>query len=486
MADEFVFDPETVLGDRLSELTPEQFVKLIQGLCQGVQSRGEGFYGGINVSNVSLSEDGAVGLGEGLTPGENQRYSPEQIEYLAPEVFWKNEGSPQADVYGIGLMMYTWLNGGCLPFLYPDPPATDRAEALRRRMSGEDFPIPPISESLAVIIRKATAYAPADRYESCAALLDAFQVFAEEAAANGPELAAAIQRQREKQAAEEQMMAGILAAAEAAAAPRTAPAGAGAGQQYQVDKSQPKDSGNPNGEKKFNARPLVVVLLIAALILVAAVAMSFTSRKEPGDPNATMTPTPPLPPVTSVSPNPEETQEPDTTPEQSPDSSAEPSESPEPSAEPTTTPTPTPTPTPVVTPKPDQTGHQYQLIISDASWNKAADNCINAGGNLVVINDEAEFKKVTELADSYGVEFVWVGGFRKSGQIVWVNGETSDYYPWAEGEPSYTDTDGTAENFLLLWKRNGVWTYNDSRDDPAGQFPGAYSGKIAYILETEG
>lgn len=105
------------------------------------------------------------------------------------------------------------------------------------------------------------------------------------------------------------------------------------------------------------------------------------------------------------------------------------------------------------------------------------------GGNLVVINDEEEFKKVTALADTYGVNLVWVGGFRKDGEICWVNGETSDYYPWAAGEPSVRDADGTAEPFLMLWKINGVWYYNDNRDDPIDAYPAAYSGKIAYICE---
>ena len=48
------------------------------------------------------------------------------------------------------------------------------------------------------------------------------------------------------------------------------------------------------------------------------------------------------------------------------------------------------------------------------------------GGNLVVINNKEEFDQVTALADTYGVTLVWVGGFRKDDQILWVNGETSD------------------------------------------------------------
>lgn len=469
MADEsvFEFDQNAVLGSRLAELTPEQFVALIQGLCQAVQSCELEFHGGINASNVSLGTDNAVGLGGPLETGEHLRYSADQIEYLAPEVFWKNARSPQADVYSLGLMMYTWLNGGCLPFLYPNATATDRAEALRRRMSGEDFEIPDLSETLTVIIEKATAYSASDRYENCGALLDAFQLFAEDVEANGPAIAVAVEHQRQKQAREERMMADILAAAEAATAPQSPiSAGESAKKQYQVDKAIPQPQ-PVEEKKKFNARPLVAILLIAAVLMIAAVAMQFTkSNPNPDDQLQSDLPTTPTPPPVSISP-------PATV---SPDVTDEPTTSPDVTEPPVVTPSPTPS---------SQDGHTYNLYIEDLSWNQAADKCINAGGNLVVINDEQEFKAITDLADTYGVELVWVGGFRKDGQIAWVNGETSNYYPWADGEPSYQDADGTAENFLLLWKLNGKWVYNDSRDDPISAYPKAYSGKIAYICEME-
>ena len=117
MADEFVFDPRHRLGARLGTLTPEQLTGLIEGVCRAVSARTEGFHGGVNVANISLDDAGAVGLGDELGDGTDLHYTPEQIEYLAPEVFWKNERSPQADVYSVGLLLYTWANGGCLPFL---------------------------------------------------------------------------------------------------------------------------------------------------------------------------------------------------------------------------------------------------------------------------------------------------------------------------------------------------------------------------------
>ena len=33
---------------------------------------------------------------------------------------------------------------------------------------------------------------------------------------------------------------------------------------------------------------------------------------------------------------------------------------------------------------------------------------------------------------------------------------------------------------------NGNWGYNDNRNDPAGDYPAFYSGRIAYIIEFEG
>ena len=38
---------------------------------------------------------------------------------------------------------------------------------------------------------------------------------------------------------------------------------------------------------------------------------------------------------------------------------------------------------------------------------------------------------------------------------------------------------------MLLWKQNGAWVYNDSRNDPVGDYPGAYSGRIAYVCEYD-
>ena len=207
-----------VVGERIATLSPEQFIALIDGVCAGLEASDLPFHGGVYAANVSLDEDGNVGLGEALADEDN-KYTAFQIEYIAPEVFWDNKRSEQADVYAVGMLMYAWSNGGCLPFLLPDASPTDRAEALRRKMSGERFDLTPVSETLNCIIDKATAFKPERRYATVAELREAFALFREEAEAEGGAAALAERMTvlKERQLREAAMMANILAAAEAAA-----------------------------------------------------------------------------------------------------------------------------------------------------------------------------------------------------------------------------------------------------------------------------
>ena len=125
--------------------------------------------------------------------------------------------------------------------------------------------------------------------------------------------------------------------------------------------------------------------------------------------------------------------------------------------------------------------------MSDASWEAAEADAQAKGGHLAVIDDAEEFQRVTALADGKGVRYVWIGLYRTgSGELAWVHSTESGYYNWAEGEPSVNDTNGAAENYVLLSNRNGTWFYNDCIGDPAASYPRFYSGQIAYVIEYEG
>ena len=72
------------------------------------------------------------------------------------------------------------------------------------------------------------------------------------------------------------------------------------------------------------------------------------------------------------------------------------------------------------------------------------------------------------------------------GRSAFENNETVTFYAWGPGEPSRFDAgDNVAEDYLLLWRLNGAWVYNDSRNDPVHDYPGMYSGQIGYVCEFD-
>lgn len=94
--------------------------------------------------------------------------------YMAPEVYYEEKYGPSADIYSLGIVMYRLLNGNRAPFFPPAPkPVTyrDKGEAFRRRINGEELPLPAQADGrLAEIVLKACAYRAADRYSSPVAM----------------------------------------------------------------------------------------------------------------------------------------------------------------------------------------------------------------------------------------------------------------------------------------------------------------------------
>ena len=133
--------------------------------------------------------------------------------------------------------------------------------------------------------------------------------------------------------------------------------------------------------------------------------------------------------------------------------------------------------------------HSYSFHKEDISWTDAQAKCREMGGHLVVISNEEELKTVIQMAEQSGIEKVWVGCHReydeqRNERLIWENNENVDFYVWGRGEPSRFDSgDRVAEDYLLLWRFNGAWVYNDSRNDPVRDYPAMYSGQIGYICE---
>lgn len=241
-------------------------------------------------------------------------------------------------------------------------------------------------------------------------------------------------------------------------APRAEPQRQNVTPAVQYSKSLERERKIAQEVKKRQRRPMVFILAMCALLIVLAIIVNAVLKDLDGG-HASPTP---VPTQTVIVPDP--------TP------ALAQTQQPEPSYVPIVEASPEPE-----TPKTST----YEIFKEDISWTAARDKCIEMGGHLAVISTQEEFDRVVAIARTQGVEKLWIGCQRVNGNMVWVTDDLVEYYPWAKGEPTgYDSFDGAAEDYVLLWNNNG-WYYNDSRNDPAAEFPQWYSGTIGYICEFE-
>lgn len=122
---------------------------------------------GVKASNVFVTAQGCFKLGDFGAARASGMPCGGDLLCMPPEVYWGMGYDCRADVYGLGVLMYTLLNGGCLPLTGPEDPEQAFRDACVRRLSGEELPLPANgSEELTKIVMRACAYEPAKRYGS--------------------------------------------------------------------------------------------------------------------------------------------------------------------------------------------------------------------------------------------------------------------------------------------------------------------------------
>lgn len=563
--DKHALDPACLLGNRLQTLSRAELTALAEALCRILTERGT-YHGGIRPDNISRAADGTVGLGAPART-DTKDWTTEELEFMAPEVFWSGTLDASADVYSLGLLLYAGVSGGRLPF-YPDdraPLPEDQTDALRRRMNGE--PLPPARKAgrgLAEIIARAAQCKPDDRYATPAELCAALEQYDAERRRSVPTAQEMFHKPEQELSEVERMMLSILT--EEAAAP--------------VPEAEPEIAAEPEAEAeselkfelKTEAEEAPVIEPEAGSEPEATAEPEQAPADEPeakpeetpaAEPEAKPEETPAAEPeakpeeapVTEPEPQPERKPEPQPLPnkfrpEKQPEAPAKPQPRPERKPEkppvkkpeayrpapkkrepaeqrqshkagilltvliicaavlavlllrslgvfgtPTTaettptptvsvaTPAPTETPTPTPTPKPEPT---YEVVTADVSWADAEAAAEAKGGHLVVIDSAEKWTRVAQLADESGLTYVWIGLHRTdSGELAWVRDNVDPVYNWASGEPSVHDTNGAAEDYVLITRTSSGWYYNDCIGDPAGRYPQFYSGKIGYIIEID-
>jgi hypothetical protein len=132
---------------------------------------------------------------------------------------------------------------------------------------------------------------------------------------------------------------------------------------------------------------------------------------------------------------------------------------------------------------------KYRLVVEDCTWEQARQRCEDLGGRLAAAENRDEFHALAALAEEAGVSMLWLGAQRQpDGSWLCLSGEPLRFFAWDEGEPSFQDKDGTAENSLLLWKvsfTSGDWSFNDCRNDPVAYAPEYYSGRLGYVCSFD-
>lgn len=168
--------------ERETSLSPRALVPIVEGIAAGlgaVHARGV-IHGDLKPANVSLQPDGAVKL---LDFGLSKVFGLERLTqtgdlngtpaYMAPELLTgKGELDERIDTYAFGVILYQCL-AGRPPFVGKVP-----GKLMMDIVMGEAPPLrelaPSVSEQLAEVVARAMSRRREHRYESAAALADAF------------------------------------------------------------------------------------------------------------------------------------------------------------------------------------------------------------------------------------------------------------------------------------------------------------------------
>ena len=531
------FEPEKALGKKLTEMDKQELCAFISDLCSTVVAEvgSRGRRGGIYPDNISIDADGRIAVG----PAGKSPWQGQELEFIAPEQYWDGQLSAATDVYAVGLLMYYAVNGGKLPF------AGERDAQLKRMGGGNPAAPHSAGRRLGAIIEKSIRFKPAERYQTLEELRVVVDSCLKNLCTGGVPSAEAIFKKTDSDLNDvERMMVGIIEKNEDAAIEKAEVLPSGEPEDgvkvykpvpkpaaKSVPKSQQKDvisdgqadmlnkkmktTASPAAPKleedgvlqpvtvsqsaahatpavqyklktdrerkiaeevkKRRRRPLAVILVLCAVLVMVAIIMNamlrdFEKARTVPDPMLQTTPT-------EASADPYAAVPPTLTPEQIHFEDFN-----------TSVPGPSVTMDIGILPEIEEIPpeHSYQVIKDNVSWTKAAAACTRLGGHLAVINDEAEFNEITRLCDEQGLTYVWIGAHRVGGVEKWENGSdlTDGYVLWARGEPTYIDrNDQVAEDYIMLWKNNGTWAYNDNRDDPYADYPYMFEGIIGYVCE---
>ncbi|MCI7335033.1 MAG: protein kinase [Oscillospiraceae bacterium] len=167
------------LTDLLSELsfTLDETLRIGVSICRSlVRCRDFGYiYPNLKPENILFDEKGICKLGDFgsfscLEPSKTSLAFKRTQYYMAPEFIRTGNVNGTVDTYSLGLVLYSLINRGRLPFTekYPEKVTVSSLDlSMQKRLDGEELPEPALcDEALFRIIKKACAYKVEERYLS--------------------------------------------------------------------------------------------------------------------------------------------------------------------------------------------------------------------------------------------------------------------------------------------------------------------------------
>ena len=167
------------LTDLLSELsfTLDETLRIGVSICRSlVRCRDFGYiYPNLKPENILFDEKGICKLGDFgsfscLEPSKTSLAFKRTQYYMAPEFIRTGNVNGTVDTYSLGLVLYSLINRGRLPFTekYPEKVTVSSLDlSMQKRLDGEELPEPALcDEPLFRIIKKACAYKVEERYLS--------------------------------------------------------------------------------------------------------------------------------------------------------------------------------------------------------------------------------------------------------------------------------------------------------------------------------
>ena len=544
------YEPGKNLGEEIKGMGRQALFDLVLELCRVIRSEaGDHYRGGVYPENLRRDAAGELVIGDGRRSG----WDGQELDFIAPELYWHGKESQAADVYSTALLLYYGLTGGKLPF------EGESSNAQLARMSGKAISAPKgCGPRLTEVIEKALAFREEERYQSVEELAVMLDSCADNKYLGGEEAARGIFHKDAGELSEmEKMMMAIIGGGEPEAdtpsdASEASPASGEPVEELSAEEAMEEilaDQAPEAPEKDLiaeSAEDLIAEFFGTKLVdeeeAKARIHPVILATAEPDDvrvyepgrekhqpiPILTEEKNPELAPVVpryqprhaavKYSDDPERSRQigeevqkrrkrpvlaalivcvlllgvagivrfflhemnrPDTSIGTMTASTPTPGENAPQMGKDGTGSIVTPLPDPLI----GSGGVRYEVYVDDAGWIDARAKAESLGGHLVVITSPKELEKVAEAIGKAGLARAWIGCHRFNGQYEWETDEYISYYPWDQGEPSEKDAyDGAAEDFIMLWNHDG-WCYNDSRENPAGDFPEYYSGSIGYVVE---